>query len=107
MTHAGATGGHRCRPAATVLRLISMTAPVHVMTVVVAPAGRCCATLAATTLAGYDISGDAFGRHGSHHVAGDLAGWAGRSIERDGTPGRRTDVLEGDVKGPSSFRRTR
>jgi integrase/recombinase XerC/integrase/recombinase XerD len=29
-----------------------------------------------TTLASYDISGDALERHASHQVAGFLAGWA-------------------------------
>jgi integrase/recombinase XerD len=30
-----------------------------------------------TTLASYDITGDALERHASHQVAGFLAGWAG------------------------------
>jgi hypothetical protein len=30
-----------------------------------------------TTLASYDMSGDALERHASHQVAGFLAGWAG------------------------------
>jgi integrase/recombinase XerC/integrase/recombinase XerD len=37
-----------------------------------------------TTLASYDISGDALERHASHQVAGFLAGWAGCSTSLSG-----------------------
>src|SRR3954466_4824999 len=39
-----------------------------------------------TTLASYDISGDALERHASHQVAGFCAGWGGLTRRRDAFP---------------------
>jgi hypothetical protein len=60
-----------------------------------------------TTLASYDISGDALERHASHQVAGFLAGWA--DCPTDGTPSPAPRCTQGglwDIRGRCAHARS-